>query len=59
MECVYVVLLKRHHDGSGEEKVLGVYGTSTAAEARCYRTLRDLGYDQPIEVIETVVGVDL
>lgn len=55
MDTVYVALLLPYSDGSGDVSVLGVYSTRVDAEARCWRTLKRLGYEEPTEVVETLL----
>lgn len=49
---LYVAMLLPNCDGSGTAIVLGVYSTRDGAEARCWRALQSLGYDQPTAVVE-------
>lgn len=49
---LFVAMLLPFSDGSGDAVVLGVFSTRDAAEARCWRALRRLGYDQPTAVVE-------
>ena len=49
---IFVAMLLPNHDGSGWPVVLGVYSDRAMAEARCWRCLQNLGYDQPTAVIE-------
>lgn len=56
---VHVAMLQPFHDGSGgSAKVLGVYGQKFRAEARCYRELKALGYDQPTDVVALILDAD-
>lgn len=53
---VYVAHLLPFPDGSGEARVLGVFETKVEAEACCYRTIIDIGYQQPTEIITCQIG---
>ena len=55
---VYVALLLPHTDGSGEAAVLGVYETPEEAEARCWRAIQRIGYEQPTGVVSRIIGSD-
>ncbi len=52
---LFAAVLMPFHDGSGTAELLGVYTTKEKAEARCYRALKTLGYDQPTEIFESVL----
>ncbi len=52
---LFVAMLMPFYDHSGSPVVLGVYSRKEKAEARCYRELSTLGYDQPTSIIEIVL----
>jgi hypothetical protein len=54
---VYVAVLNPNGDGSGSNKVLGVYEKIVEAEARCYRSIKETG-GQPTEVVTCQIGSD-
>lgn len=56
---VHVALLLPFTDHSGEPKVLGVYHTATAAQARLWRHGQTAGYDQPTEVVSVELDADV
>lgn len=58
MTMVYVALLLPFTDGSGETEVLGVYSTRDGAQARCWRALQALGYEQPTDVVACAIDAD-
>lgn len=49
---LFVAMLLPFADGSGSPVVLGVYSSREGAEARCWRAIKRLGYEQPTAVIE-------
>lgn len=55
---LFVALLLPFSDGSGEPVVLGIYTNKERAEARCYRAIRRIGYDQPTAIIERPLNFD-
>ncbi len=55
---LFVSLLLPFHDGSGVPEVLGVYSNREKAEARCYREVCNLGYDQPTAIVESILDND-
>lgn len=56
---LYVSVLLPFLDGSGKTQLLGVYSNRAEAEARCYRKLMQLGYEQPTAVIDCFLNLDL
>lgn len=52
---VFVAMLLPFHDGSGLASILGVYSNREKAESNCYRAMRNLGYDQPTSIFESVL----
>jgi hypothetical protein len=54
----YVAMLLPFSDGSGEPVVLGIYSERHLAEARCWRALQRLGYEQPTAVISRPLDLD-
>ncbi len=54
----FVSMLMPFYDQSGIPKVLGIYSTKEKAQARCWREIQKLGYDQPTEVIECTIDED-
>lgn len=58
-KIVYVAVLHSMHDGSGgPAKLLGAYTQTFLAEARCYRELKNLGYDQPTDIVALEIDKD-
>lgn len=55
---LYIALELPYTDGSGHPTILGAYDTETAAEARCWRRIREQGHAQPSTVIEVTLNVD-
>lgn len=55
---LHVALLLPFKDGSGEHAILGVYEDEAAAQARCWRVLQHLGYDQPTAVVSVLLDID-
>ncbi len=55
---VFIATLHPFHDGSGDYEIIGVYSLEEKAQARCWRKLKELGYDQPTEVIECPLDKD-
>ncbi len=56
---LFVAMLLPFSDGSGSNKVLGVYSNKERAEARCYRVARSsFGYNQPTAVFALTLDGD-
>ncbi len=54
----YVALFESPYDSNTPAKVLGVYSNRFKAEARCYREVKNLGYEHPTNVVEVVLDYD-
>lgn len=52
---VWIAVALPHTDGSGQTLVLGAYSTRDGAQARCWRHIKDIGYEVPTDVYARVV----